>query len=153
MSDYDLNELLDLLEREDLKKEIPEKPKKKLPNSQNVLDFIEDYGIENGKILVPNYMIYYVYKTEWGGRSKRTKMNKRAFFQTFSTKFKQKRTAKFRGYLLNDCFGLTDKKLNVAYEYDQKLEKLRGTRRKTEKEKQKEERSREKRIAEKRIYN
>lgn len=144
MSDYDLEELLDLLDRDDLKKVVSDTPKKRLPKNRHVLDFIEDYEVQSGSILVPNYFIYYVYKTEWKGRHMRNKLNKRAFFQTFGARFEQKRKAKYRGYLLNDCFGLTEEKLKVAYEYDKKLEKLRETRRKTKKEKQKEERISEK---------
>ena len=145
MSDYDLEELLDLLDRDDLKKVVSNTPKKKLPNSKQINDFVEDYEIGQGEIFVPNYFIYYVYRSEWKGRTDRAKTNKRAFFQTFGSKFKQKRTAKCRGYLLNDCFSLTDEKLKVAFEYDRRMEKGRDTRRKTKKEKQKEERVSEKR--------
>ena len=149
-SDYDINELLDLLENRDTLKT---SKGKKAPKNKNVLDFIEHYGIEKGDVLVPNYMIYYVYRRDWNGRNQTNKLNKRAFFQTFGSLFESKRKTRFRGYMLNDCFGITKEKLEIANKYDKSVEKLRDTRRQTKKEKKKQERLSEKLITTEAVHN
>jgi len=111
MSDYSLDELLDLIEGSD-KKETERK------QVRSVIRFIEDLGIEGGDVRVPPSRIYYEYKMHWNEISQRNKCSKIAFFRTFKQLFKQKRTKKQRYYMLNDKINTTPEALEEADNYE-----------------------------------
>lgn len=111
MSDYNLDDLLDLLEETDEKK----KTTKVAPS---VIRFVGEYEIEEGTEKVPTQIIYYYYKKVWDGAGKNNKCSKIEFFRSFNKLFKQKRTKRQRYYLLNDKITNTKEAQQEAIEYE-----------------------------------
>lgn len=90
MSDYDLQDLLDLLEEKE-----PEKAPD-LPVDSEISGFINEYKIRSGTCRIPTYVIYYTYKEKYDGE-----LSKIQFFREFKKEFIQRRTGKQRVYLLD----------------------------------------------------
>jgi len=89
--DYDLQELLDLLEKGSEKSPdlVPEETSK-------ISGFIREYKICGGVDRVVIHVIYYTYKEKYGGE-----LSKIEFFRHFKKEFMQKRTGKQRVYMLD----------------------------------------------------
>lgn len=102
-------------------KENSTKKKKRFENHTNTLRYIKEMGLEAGTKAVPNYVIYWHYRTIWDGSDGRYKANKVVFFRTFAKKFPCYRHGKQRFYLLKEgCIELNDKVLEEAKFYDKK---------------------------------
>lgn len=107
---------------EELLKLIEEKPKnvrKPKEDNRDVLDFIKDLGIESGTQAVPNYLIFYVYRSIWRADQPKKKAKKITFFQTFGRHFPDYRKNHQRYYMLKaGIFEVTDEVLKIARQYD-----------------------------------
>lgn len=102
-----------------LVKSRPAATKKDRPENTNVLDFIEDLGIESGTQKVPNFVIFYVYRKIWGQEFASRKVKKITFFQTFGKHFPDYRVGSQRFYLLKEgLFDVTDDLKIAAEQYD-----------------------------------
>jgi hypothetical protein len=88
--EYDLQDLLELIEEKDSEKSPDLLSKKELQ------DFYDKYKIRDGIERVPNYVIYYTYKVKYKGY-----MSKIEFFRQLKKNFIQVRTGKQRCYLLD----------------------------------------------------
>lgn len=88
--EYDLHDLLELIEETDSEKSPDLRPKKELQ------DFYDKYKVRDGLDRIPNYVIYYTYKIKYKGY-----MSKIEFFRQFKKDFNQVRTGKQRCYLLD----------------------------------------------------
>lgn len=108
-----IEELLKLIE------EKPENSKKKKEDNKNVIEFINEFQIESGTQAIPNYLIFYIYRTLWRVDEVRKKAKKITFFQTFSKHFPAYRKNHQRYYLLKEgLFDVTDEILKAAKQYD-----------------------------------
>lgn len=107
---------------EELLKLIEEKPKsvrKVKEDHRDVLDFINDLGIESGTQAVPNYLIFYVYRSIWRADQPKKKAKKITFFQTFGRHFPDYRKNHQRYYMLKEgIFEVNEEVLKVARQYD-----------------------------------
>jgi hypothetical protein len=107
---------------EELLKLIEEKPKncKKIrQDNRDVLDFIQDMSIESGTQAVPNYLIFYVYRTIWRVDQQKRKAKKITFFQTFGKHFPDYRKNHQRFYMLKEgLFNVNEELLKAAKQYD-----------------------------------
>jgi hypothetical protein len=121
----DKDYLLRRLEEARKQREQAEKPKTQLTS---VEVFINELGVKVGNDIVPNYVIYYYYKSKW--QSTRSRYTRIHFFRVFSKYFKSYRIGKQRSYLLDkeQFDGLTDEVLRRAQRYD-KIEKERERKR------------------------
>lgn len=107
---------------EELLKLIEEKPKnsKKIrQDNRDVLDFIQDISIESGTQAVPNYLIFYIYRTIWRVDQQKRKAKKITFFQTFGKHFPDYRKNNQRFYMLKEgLFNVNEELLKAAKQYD-----------------------------------
>lgn len=107
---------------EDLLKLIEEKPKtskKQKEDNKDVLEFIKDLGIESGTQAVPNYLIFYVYRSIWRVDQVKKKAKKITFFQTFGKHFPDYRKNHQRYYMLKEgIFDVNEEVLKAAKQYD-----------------------------------
>jgi hypothetical protein len=107
---------------EELLKLIEEKPKnsKKIrQDNRDVLDFIQDMSIESGTQAVPNYLIFYIYRTIWRVDQQKRKAKKITFFQTFGKHFPDYRKNNQRFYMLKEgLFNVNEELLKAAKQYD-----------------------------------
>jgi hypothetical protein len=107
---------------EELLKLIEEKPKnsKKIrQDNRDVLDFIQDMSIESGTQAVPNYLIFYIYRTVWRVDQQKRKAKKITFFQTFGKHFPDYRKNHQRFYMLKEgLFNVNEELLKAAKQYD-----------------------------------
>lgn len=107
--EYDINELLDLLEKTDSKEE----------SFSPLQKFVEDMNIKKGVDRIKNSMIYYTY-VEYGGD-----LSKIEFFRQFNKLFGdcKFRTGKQRGYKLDaSSFDMSREGL-IKLEYFEKRSK------------------------------
>ena len=107
---------------EDLLKLIEEKPKtskKQKEDNKDVLEFIKDLGIESGTQAVPNYLIFYIYRSIWRVDQVKKKAKKITFFQTFGKHFPDYRKNHQRYYMLKEgIFDVNEEVLKAAKQYD-----------------------------------
>jgi hypothetical protein len=107
---------------EELLKLIEQKPKSKRKpkeDHKDVLEFIEDLGIEPGSQAVPNYLIFYVYRSIWRVEFPKRKAKKITFFQTFGKHFPDYRKNHQRFYMLKEgIFDVNEEVLKAARLYD-----------------------------------
>ena len=97
--DYNLQDLLEILEEKGSEKnlDLPVKETSKISK------FIREFNINSGVDRITTHMIYYTYKEKFGGE-----LSKIAFFREFNKEFIQRRTGKQRVYLLvGDSFDLS----------------------------------------------
>lgn len=108
-----IEELLELV------KSRPAGKRKEKEDNRNVLDFITELGIESGTQAVPNYLIFYVYRTLWKPEDSHKKAKKITFFQTFGKKFPDYRHGKQRFYMLKEgLFDVSEEMKKAARIYD-----------------------------------
>jgi len=107
---------------EELLKLIEEKPKsgkKPRQDSRDVLDFINDLKIESGVEAVPNYLIFFIYRSVWKPDQSKKKAKKITFFQTFGKHFPDYRKNSQRYYMLREgIFNVNEDMLKAAKQYD-----------------------------------
>jgi hypothetical protein len=107
---------------EELLKLIEEKPKsgkKPRQDSRDVLDFINDLRIESGVEAVPNYLIFFIYRSIWKPDQSKKKAKKITFFQTFGKHFPDYRKNSQRYYMLKEgIFNVNEDMLKAAKQYD-----------------------------------
>jgi hypothetical protein len=106
---------------EELLKLIEEKPKARKVKSDNkdVMDFISQMNIKSGSRVVPNYLIFYIYRCVWCPENAKRKAKKITFFQTFSKHFPDYRKNKQRYYMLeSEIFEVNEEVLKAARQYD-----------------------------------
>lgn len=107
---------------EELLKLIEEKPKsarKQKENHKDVMEFIRELGIESGTQAVPNYLIFYVYRSLWRADQPKKKAKKITFFQTFGRHFPDYRKNHQRFYMLKEgLFEVNEELLKAAKNYD-----------------------------------
>ena len=100
-----------------------------IEDKTNVREFIREYGVMDGTVLVPNYKVYYDYCKKWKPTGK--KLSKIGFLRKLSVVFESKRTKKTRYYLLNQgVFDIDKKGLNEAKKFDQRYRKKVNKKRK-----------------------
>jgi hypothetical protein len=93
-----------------------------MDDKTTIVKFIRHFNLKPGNILVPNYLIYYIYKTKWSIQG--NKISKIDFMRRFSKIFEQKRKTKTRFYKLeNNPFSEYD--LKAAKKYDKKFNKIK----------------------------
>jgi predicted nucleotide-binding protein (sugar kinase/HSP70/actin superfamily) len=108
-----IEELLKLVEQR------PSSEKKQKEDHKDVLEFIKDLGIESGTQAVPNYLIFYIYRSIWRADSPKKKAKKITFFQTFGRHFPDYRKNSQRFYMLKEgLFNVNEEVLKVAKQYD-----------------------------------
>jgi predicted nucleotide-binding protein (sugar kinase/HSP70/actin superfamily) len=108
-----IEELLKLVEQR------PSSEKKQKEDHRDVLEFIKDLGIESGTQAVPNYLIFYIYRSIWRADSSKKKAKKITFFQTFGKHFPDYRKNSQRFYMLKEgLFNVNEEVLKVAKQYD-----------------------------------
>jgi hypothetical protein len=108
-----IEELLDLV------KSRPTTGRKPKDDHKDVLDFIQEFGIEAGTHAVPNYLIFYVYRNIWNPDNMRRKAKKITFFQTFGKHLPDYRHGKQRFYMIKEgLFDVNEEVLNLARIYD-----------------------------------
>ena len=117
-----------LLKRLEEARKKKEQAEKKTSQLTSVERFINEVGVKVGNDVIPNYVIYYYYKTKW--QSSVSRYTRIHFFRLFSKYFKSYRVGKQRSYLLDkDQFdNLTQDVLRRAQVYD-KIEKERERKR------------------------
>lgn len=107
---------------EELLKLIEEKPKsarKQREDHKDVMEFIRELGIESGTQAVPNYLIFYVYRSLWRADQPKKKAKKITFFQTFGRHFPDYRKNHQRFYMLKEgLFEVNEELLKAAKNYD-----------------------------------
>lgn len=107
---------------EELLKLIEEKPKsarKQREDHKDVVEFIRELGIESGTQAVPNYLIFYVYRSLWRADQPKKKAKKITFFQTFGRHFPDYRKNHQRFYMLKEgLFDVNEELLKAAKNYD-----------------------------------
>lgn len=95
------------------------KERRKKEDSKDVLDFIKELNIESGTVAIPNYLIFYVYRSLWKPDEYKRKVKKITFFQTFGKHFKSYRKNTQRFYLLKEgLFTVTEDVIKAAKQYD-----------------------------------
>jgi predicted nucleotide-binding protein (sugar kinase/HSP70/actin superfamily) len=108
-----IEELLKLIE------ERPASGKKPRGDNKNVVDFINELGVESGTEAVPNYLIFYIYRCIWKPEEYKNKVKKITFFQTFGKKFPDYRKNHQRYYMLKaGLFNVEEEILKAAKQYD-----------------------------------
>lgn len=108
-----IEELLKLIEQK------PKSEKKEKPENRNVLQFIEELNIESGTQAVPNYLIFYIYRSIWRVDEPKKKAKKITFFQTFGKHFPDYRKNDQRFYMLKEgLFDVNEEMLKAARNYD-----------------------------------
>jgi hypothetical protein len=107
---------------EELLKLIEEKPRdqrKQREDNRDVLSFIQDLSIESGTQAVPNYLIFYVYRSIWRVDQVKKKAKKITFFQTFGKHFPDYRKNHQRYYMIKEgIFEVNQDILKAAKQYD-----------------------------------
>ena len=97
--DYDLQELLSLIEVTDSEKS----PDLFIEETSKISQFIREYKIHSGLDRIPTCVVYYTYKEKFGGD-----LSKVEFFREFKKEFTQRRTGKQRVYMLvSDSFDMS----------------------------------------------
>ena len=99
MSEYSVQELLDLLDVTE-----PEKaPDHLLEDPSPISKFIREFKVHSGVDRIPTHVLYYTYKEKFRGE-----LSKIEFFRHFKKEFTQRRTGKQRVYLLDaESFDMT----------------------------------------------
>lgn len=121
----ELQELLDLIEKEVPKKKKIYDPSKR--RNKDVERFIRKSGLQPGDIKVPTYLIYHQY-CRWCPKNWAHKWGKTEFFRFFSKYFEQKRSGNQRFYMVNDALDLSDTAKRKAKSHAKRQKK--GTKRK-----------------------
>jgi hypothetical protein len=108
-----IEELLKLIE------ERPDSGRKPKEDNRDVLDFINELGVESGTEAIPNYLIFYVYRCIWKLDQSKKKAKKITFFQTFGKHFPDYRKNSQRYYMLKEgLFNVDEEILKAAKQYD-----------------------------------
>lgn len=108
-----IEELLKLVEERQGSK------KRERSENRDVLDFINELGIESGTQAIPNYLIFYIYRSIWRVDQSKRKAKKITFFQTFSKHFPDYRKNDQRFYMLKEgLFAVNEELLKAAKQYD-----------------------------------
>jgi len=126
----DLDSLLELLE--DRSRERAKQAKAIPSKEESCGRFIRKNGITKGIGRVPNYVIYFTYRTKYKIKLGEEKWSKVHFFRLFNKRFDQARTGKQKYYLLDEkSFDLTREGLLEAKKFDKEytiqIKKERGT--------------------------
>lgn len=107
---------------EELLKLVQEKSSSKVktrPENKDVLEFINELGIESGTQAIPNYLIFYIYRSVWRVDQPKRKAKKITFFQTFGKHFPDYRKNDQRYYMLKEgLFEVSEELLKAAKQYD-----------------------------------
>jgi predicted nucleotide-binding protein (sugar kinase/HSP70/actin superfamily) len=120
-----IEELLKLIE------ERPASGKKPRGDNKNVVDFINELGVESGTEAVPNYLIFYVYRCIWKPEEYKNKAKKITFFQTFGKRFPDYRKNHQRYYMLKSgLFNVEEEILKAAKQYDKQYWKSKKSQKK-----------------------
>ena len=108
-----IEELLKLIEQK------PTSVKKAKDDNKDVLEFIKELEIESGTKAVPNYLIFYIYRSIWRADQPKRKAKKITFFQTFGKHFPDYRKNDQRFYMLKEeLFDVNEELLTAAKQYD-----------------------------------
>jgi hypothetical protein len=92
--------------------------RKQPSENKSTLQFIEELGIEAGTDVVPNYLIFYVYRQIWQENA-HGKAKKITFFQTFGKHLPDYRHGKQRFYMVKEgIFDVNEEVLKKAELYD-----------------------------------
>lgn len=120
-----IEELLKLIEKQS------KSEKKEKAENRNVLQFIEELSIESGTQAVPNYLIFYVYRSIWRVDEAKRKAKKITFFQTFGKHFPDYRKNHQRFYMLKEgLFDVNEELLKAAKNYDKQHWQAKKTQKK-----------------------
>lgn len=120
-----IEELLKLIEKQS------KGEKKEKAENKNVLQFIEELSIESGTQAVPNYLIFYVYRSIWRVDEAKRKAKKITFFQTFGKHFPDYRKNHQRFYMLKEgLFDVNEELLKAAKNYDKQHWQAKKTQKK-----------------------
>jgi hypothetical protein len=107
---------------EELLKLVQEKSSSKMKTkseNKDVLDFINELEIESGTQAIPNYLIFYIYRSVWRVDQPKRKAKKITFFQTFGKHFPDYRKNNQRYYMLKEgLFEVNEELLRTAKQYD-----------------------------------
>lgn len=107
---------------EELLKLVQEKSSSKMKTkseNKDVLDFISELEIESGTQAIPNYLIFYIYRSVWRVDQPKRKAKKITFFQTFGKHFPDYRKNNQRYYMLKEgLFEVNEELLRTAKQYD-----------------------------------
>jgi hypothetical protein len=80
---------------------------------------MKELGIESGTKAVPNYLIFYIYRSIWRADQPKKKAKKITFFQTFGKHFPDYRKNDQRFYMLKEeLFDVNEELLTAAKQYD-----------------------------------
>lgn len=91
---------------------------RKIEDNANVRRYLQETGWEPGTLAIPNYVIYWHYRTKWVCH-KSNKTNKIVFFRCFNKRFPSFRKTNQRYYLLKEgIVELTPEVLKEAKHYD-----------------------------------
>lgn len=108
-----IEELLKLIEQK------PRSERKQKQDDKDVLEFINDLGIESGTEAIPNYLIFFIYRSVWKPDQSKKKAKKITFFQTFGKHFPDYRKNRQRYYMLKEgVFNVNEEVLKAAKQYD-----------------------------------
>jgi hypothetical protein len=129
MNDIDLDELKNLIEREEESKKPSAQPKER--ENKDVLKFIRDTQLAPGNNKIPTFVIYYVF-TRWNLKHWRRRWRKEEFFRTFKKHFEQKRSGNQRYYMINDAIEVTKELYEKAEKYDKTYKRKKDKKRKIE---------------------
>lgn len=126
-----LDELLKYLEEQvnSAEKKQGKRPPRELDSCDG---FIKYKRIVQGPDRVPNYVIYYTYRTQYSPKAGEESLSKVHFFRLFNRVFNQVRTGKQRYYQLDgESFDLSREGLLKAKKYDEEykveVQKANGT--------------------------
>jgi hypothetical protein len=98
---------------------IEDKKRKRREESRNVLEFIDELDVQAGTEAIPNFLIFYVYRSLWKPEEQKRKVKKITFFQTFGNKFPLYRKNNQRYYMLKEgLFKVNDELIKAAKQYD-----------------------------------
>jgi hypothetical protein len=107
---------------EELLKLVQEKSTSKVKaksENRDVLDFINELEIQSGTQAIPNYLIFYIYRSIWRVDQPKRKAKKITFFQTFGKHFPDYRRNNQRYYMLKEgLFEVNEELLKAAKQYD-----------------------------------
>jgi hypothetical protein len=120
-----IEELLELV------KSRPVTGRKPKDDHKDVLEFIQDIGIESGTHAVPNYLIFYFYRVIWNPEHPKRKAKKITFFQTFGKHLPDYRHGKQRFYMIKEgIFDVNEEVLKTARVYDKQHWQAKKTQKK-----------------------
>lgn len=122
MVDLDLDELLDLLEKEVEQKSKTAK-KAKFKGQKSVDNFVKEMKVVAGPDRIPNYVIHYTYKKIFKDSTGTPKEKRDYFFRLFNKMFQRVRTGRQKYYLLDaKSFDMSREGLLEAKKFSEEYE-------------------------------